>query len=69
MEGSLLGEADADVQADRDTLTQKNIEWIRTSDDVRHPSLAQRSAPATASLAVRSWRARLLSSELSARSV
>lgn len=35
MEGSLLGEADADVQADRDTLTQKNIEWIRTSDDVR----------------------------------
>lgn len=35
MEGSLLGEADAHVQADRDTLTQKNIEWIRTKDDVR----------------------------------
>ena len=35
MEGSLLGEADADVQADRETLTQKNIEWIRTTDDVR----------------------------------
>ena len=36
MEGSLLGgEVDEAVAADRETLTQKNIEWIRTEDDVR----------------------------------
>ena len=33
--GSLLGEADASAMAEADTLTQKNIEWIRTANDVR----------------------------------
>ena len=33
--GSLLGEADAAAIAEADTLTQRNIEWIRTADDVR----------------------------------
>jgi hypothetical protein len=31
----VTGEADAAAIAEADTLTQRNIEWIRTADDVR----------------------------------